>query len=216
MIKMMYTKILNKILEDGIYIERKLPLISLYNYNLQLNNIQLENLINLISINRKKRFKTEFNLFLSGQNNVNIYNYFNIPYWDYIGEKFINSYPKFYPKFNDIQKDFKEDSKNYVLFLGNNEYSNQQPCISAIQFQNHNNKLYISVLQRSCDANLGFLADVYHLNLFAQKLNINIENINILYGNIHIYKNNIEETKRYIKENGKNKPYKFIQNNLKR
>jgi hypothetical protein len=80
MIKMMYTKILNKILEDGIYIERKLPLISLYNYNLQLNNIQLENLINLISINRKKRFKTEFNLFLSGQNNVNIYNYFNIPY----------------------------------------------------------------------------------------------------------------------------------------
>lgn len=210
---MIYINLLNKILEDGTFIKREFSLISLYNYNLNLNKENLEEVINSISDKRKKKFKQEFNLFIDGYDNVAVYNYFNIPYWNYIGETFINSYPQYYPKFNKIKNTIKEDSKNNVLFLGDGEKSNQQPCMSAIQFQKSKDKLYISVLQRSCDANLGFLSDIYHLNLFAKKLNIEIENISILYGNLHIYENNIEETKRYIKEQGKNCPYKFIQNN---
>jgi thymidylate synthase len=213
---MIYENLLNKILNSGTFIKRDFSLISLYNENLKLEKTDLEELINLISEKRQKKFRTEFNLFLEGHDNVGVYNYFNIPYWNYIGDKFINSYPHYYLNFNLIQKNIKEDSKNHVLFLGNSNYSNQQPCMSAIQFQKHDNKLYISVLQRSCDANLGFLADIYHLNLFAKKLNTEIENINILYGNLHIYENNIDETKRYIEDNGYNQPYKFIQNNRKR
>jgi len=210
-----YKNLLNKILNEGIFIEREFSLISLYNENLKLNKNDIAELINLIPEKRQKKFKLEFDLFLEWHNKVAVYNYFNINYWNYLGDEFINSYPQFYPNFNNIKNDFKENSKNHVLFLGNNEYSNQQPCMSAIQFQK-NNKLYISVLQRSCDANLGFLADIYHLTLFGKKLNTEIENISILYGNLHIYENNINETKRYINDNDLNNTYKFIQNNHKR
>jgi thymidylate synthase len=215
-VKMIYENLLQKILTDGEHIKRKLPLISLYNYNLNLSNDNINELLNDITEQRKKKFRVEFDLFLEGNDSIAVYNYFNISYWNYIGDNFINSYPQYYPKFNKIKNNIKEDSKNFVLYLGNGEKSNQQPCISCIQFQLHNDKLYLSVLQRSCDANLGLLADIYHLTLFANKINKPIENLNILYGNLHIYENNISETNRYIRENGQDKPYKFIQNNLVR
>lgn len=213
---MIYKKILEKILCEGKFIERDIPLVSLYNYNLNLNNNDLNEIISEISQERKDKFETEFTLFMQGFEDTETYKFFGINYWNYIGDKFINSYPKYYPKFQNIKSNLKEDSKNQVLYLGNNNPSNQQCCMSTIQFQKHSNKLYITALQRSCDANLGFLSDIYHLKLFKNLLKLPIENISILYGNIHIYQNNINESKRFIFDDGQKQPYKFIQNNKKR
>jgi hypothetical protein len=126
---MKYKEILNKILEDGEFISREFSLISLYNFNLNLTPKCLENILKLIPETRKQKFETEFNLFIKGETEVKKYKENNINYWNYLGEKFINSYPQFYSKMNF---NLKENSKNHVLFLGNNEYSNQQPCVSCI------------------------------------------------------------------------------------
>jgi thymidylate synthase len=211
----MYKQILEKILTEGQHIDRgNKSLTSLYNFDLQLSKSTLNYYINEIPINRQLKFETELELFLGGTTSTKFYEYYNIKYWNYIGEYFINSYPQYYPKFLELKNNFKDNSKNHVLYFGNGEYSNQQACTSCIQFQKSNNNLYVSVLQRSSDANLGFLADLYHLKLLCNMLgNFENTNINILYGNLHIYDNNKLETLKYLNNNTSLSKFKFKQNN---
>ena len=89
----------------------------------------------------------------------------------------------------------KRNSKNYVLFLGKNDTeSNQQPCLSLIQFQINNGKLVISAYQRSSDANLGLPADIYHLYLISRQIKLPLKSITLMLGNVHVYDNNKENT----------------------
>ena len=93
----------------------------------------------------------------------------------------------------------KRNSKNYVLFLGsNNTETNQQPCLSLIQFQIDNGKLVLTAYQRSSDANLGLPADIYHLYLISRQINVPLKSITLFLGNVHIYENNIESTKELL------------------
>ena len=102
------------------------------------------------------------------------------------------------PKPQKINKE-KRNSKNYVLFLGKNDTeSNQQPCLSLIQFQIENGKLVLSAYQRSSDASLGLPADIYHLYLISRQIEIPLKSINLFLANVHIYENNIEPTKRLL------------------
>ena len=89
-----------------------------------------------------------------------------------------------------------------MLFLGSNDTeSNQQPCLSLIQFQIDNGKLIISAYQRSSDANLGLPSDIYHLFLISKKINVQLKSITLFLGNVHIYENNIEGTKELLAGN---------------
>ena len=89
----------------------------------------------------------------------------------------------------------KRNSKNYVLFLGKNDTeSNQQPCLSLIQFQINNGKLVISAYQRSSDANLGLPADIYHLYLISRQIKLPLKSITLMLANVHVYDNNKENT----------------------
>ena len=115
----------------------------------------------------------------------------------------VNSYPTYFeqlpPLIAKINKE-KRNSKNYVLFLGRNDTeTNQQPCLSLIQFQIDNGKLVISAYQRSSDASLGLPADLYHLYLISRQIDLPLKSITLTLGNVHIYENNIDSTKRLLK-----------------
>ena len=82
----------------------------------------------------------------------------------------------------------KRNSKNYVLFLGKNDTeSNQQPCLSLIQFQISDGKLIVSAYQRSSDANLGLPADIYHLYLISRQIDVPLKSITIMFGKVHLW-----------------------------
>lgn len=96
----------------------------------------------------------------------------------------------------------KRSSKNYVLFLGSTgAESNQQPCLSLIQFQIDNGELVLTAYQRSSDANLGLPADIYHLYLIARQIDLPLRSITLFLGNVHIYSNNVEATRALLAGN---------------
>lgn len=82
------------------------------------------------------------------------------------------------------------------MFLGSTDAeSNQSPCLSLIQFQIDDDKLVVSAYQRSCDANLGLPADIYHLYLISRQIDFPLKSITLNIGNVHIYENNVDATK---------------------
>jgi thymidylate synthase len=119
--------------------------------------------------------------------------------WTYL----VNSYPTYFeqlPSLIDKINREKRTSKNYVLFLGsNNTESNQQPCLSLIQFQIEKGKLVVSAYQRSSDASLGLPSDIYHLYLITKQINLELKSITLFLGNVHIYENNIENTSSLLR-----------------
>jgi len=151
----------------------------------------------------RNKLKTELQLFQNGERLTEKYREAGISWWDYCGPMLVNSYPTYFeqlpPLIAKINKE-KRNSKNYVLFLGRNDTeTNQQPCLSLIQFQIDNGKLVISAYQRSSDASLGLPADLYHLYLISRQIDLPLKSITLTLGNVHIYENNIDSTKRLLK-----------------
>ena len=150
----------------------------------------------------KKKLKDELNLFMSGERSTQAYREVGVSWWDYCGPILVNSYPTYFEKLpkliEKINKE-KRNSKNYVLFLGSNDTeSNQQPCLSLVQFQIENGKLVISAYQRSSDASLGLPCDIYHLYLISKQIDLPLKSITVMLGNVHIYENNLENTKALL------------------
>ncbi|WP_435138935.1 thymidylate synthase [Formosa sp. A9] len=149
------------------------------------------------------KLKKELELFQKGERSTEAYREAGITWWDYCGPILVNSYPTYFEKLPALIKRInkeKRNSKNYVLFLGATDAeSNQQPCLSLIQFQVDNGKLVVSAYQRSSDANLGLPADIYHLYLISQKIDLPLKSITLNLGNVHIYENNLKATKQLLK-----------------
>ena len=86
-----------------------------------------------------------------------------------------------------------------MLFIGETGVETSQlPCLSLIQFQISNEKLHITVYQRSADSNLGLPSDIYHTLLISKMIDIPLANITFFIGNAHIYSNNIDKTKQLL------------------
>lgn len=198
-----YHQILEKILKRGKNQKNKKGHITfLLNQKLNLNPIDLLNIFEGRTMPRNK-LKQELNLFMAGERLTEKYRDAGIAWWDYVGPIMVNSYPTYFeqlpPLIDQINRE-KRNSKNYVLFLGqNNTESSQQPCLSLIQFQIANNKLYLTAYQRSSDASLGLPSDIYHLYLISRMIDLELANITLMLGNVHIYRNNIEPTKELLK-----------------
>lgn len=197
-----YHKILQKILISGKLQENKKGNITyLINEKLELKPVDLLELFEGHGIARKK-LKDELTLFMAGERLTEAYRESGITWWDYCGPILVNSYPTYFeqlPKLIEKINKEKRNSKNYVLFLGsNNTESNQQPCLSLIQFQVVNQKLVITAYQRSSDASLGLPSDIYHLYLISKQIKLKIKSITLFLGNVHIYQNNIEPTKALL------------------
>ena len=150
----------------------------------------------------KKKLKDELVLFMAGERSTEAYRNIGVSWWDYCGPILVNSYPTYFeqlPKLIEKINKEKRTSKNYVLFLGsNNSESNQQPCLSLIQFQIENERLIISAYQRSSDANLGLPSDIYHLYLISKQIGLQLKSITLFLGNVHVYENNIDGTKALL------------------
>lgn len=193
-----YYSILDKILSSGKLQEnRKGRIKYLLNEQLALTPADLLDIFEGHSIARKK-LKTELELFMQGERNVEKYRNVGINWWDYCGSVLVNSYPtyleKLPPLIDKINRE-KRNSKNYVLFLGATEAeSNQAPCLSLVQFQIDDGELVVSAYQRSSDANLGLPADMYHLYLMSRQIDLPLKSITLNLGNVHIYENNIDKT----------------------
>ena len=194
-----YYQTLEKILEQGKpQTNRKGKIRYLLNEQLSLMPADLLDIFESHGIARKK-LKNELQLFMQGERQVEKYREAGIKWWDYCGSVLVNSYPTYFEKLPPLIAKInreKRNSKNYVLFLGETgAESSQAPCLSLVQFQIDEGELVLSAYQRSSDANLGLLADIYHLYLMARQIDLPLKNITLNLGNVHIYESNLEHTR---------------------
>jgi thymidylate synthase len=197
-----YHEILNKIVKKGkLQINNKGSITYLLNQTLELKPIDLLELFESHPV-AKKKLKDELSLFMAGERSTEAYRDIGVSWWDYCGPILVNSYPTYFeqlPKLIEKINKERRTSKNYVLFLGsNNTESNQQPCLSLIQFQIANGKLVVSAYQRSSDANLGLPSDIYHLYLISKQIGLPLKSITLFLGNVHVYENNIDSTRALL------------------
>lgn len=197
-----YYMILEKILASGkTQSNRKGDIRYLLNEQLTLSPADLLDIFEGHNIARKK-LRSELQLFMQGERNVEKYREAGINWWDYCGSILVNSYPTYFAKLPPLIARInqeKRNSKNYVLFLGETgAESNQAPCLSLVQFQIDAGQLVLSAYQRSSDANLGLPADIYHLYLMSRQINLPLQSITLNLGNVHIYKTNIDHTLNLI------------------
>lgn len=197
-----YHQILHKVLAKGkTQTNKKGNIRYLLNEELLLTPADLLDIFEGHGIARKK-LRSELQLFMQGERNVEKYRDAGINWWDYCGSILVNSYPTYFEKLPPLIEKInceKRSSKNYVLFLGaTNAESNQAPCLSLVQFQIDEGELVVTAYQRSSDANLGLPADIYHLYLMARQIDLPLKSITLFLGNVHIYQNNIEKTESLL------------------
>ena len=193
-----YHQILTKVLANGkTQTNKKGNIRYLLNEQLSLTPADLLDIFEGHGIARKK-LRSELQLFMQGERNIEKYRDAGINWWDYCGSILVNSYPTYFEKLPPLIEKInreKRSSKNYVLFLGaTNAESNQAPCLSLVQFQIEDGELILSAYQRSSDANLGLPTDIYHLYLMSRQIDLPLKSITLFLGNVHIYQNNIEKT----------------------
>jgi thymidylate synthase len=197
-----YHAILKEIQEKGkSQTNKKGNITYLLNKKLELKPADLLELLEGHPVARNK-LKNELRLFMQGERSTEAYREVGVAWWDYCGPILVNSYPTYFEKLPALIEKInreKRTSKNYLLFLGSNgSESNQQPCLSLIQFQIQKDKLILSAYQRSSDASLGLPADIYHLYLISRQINLPLKSITVFLANVHIYDNNIEATNRLL------------------
>ena len=197
-----YYSILGKILAEGkTQTNKKGNIKYLLNQQMSMTPADLLDIFEGHPIARKK-LKSELQLFMQGERNVEKYRDVGISWWDYCGSILVNSYPTYFEKLPGLIRKInteKRSSKNYVLFLGSTDAeTNQAPCLSLVQFQIDCGGLVISAYQRSSDANLGLPADIYHLYLISRQIELPLQSITLNLGNVHIYETNIENTQKLL------------------
>lgn len=200
-----YYQILSKVLANGkCQTNKKGSIKYLLNEQLSLTPADLLDIFESHGIARKK-LKSELQLFMQGERQVEKYRDVGINWWDFCGSVLVNSYPTYFEKLPPLIAKInreKRNSKNYVLFLGSTDAeSNQAPCLSLVQFQIDEGELVVSAYQRSSDANLGLPSDIYHLYLMARQIDLPLKSITLNLGNVHIYENNIDRTKSLLEGN---------------
>ena len=197
-----YHLILKKILTEGKeQANKKGNIRYLLDEQLRLTPADLLDIFEEHSLARKK-LRTELQLFMQGERDVERYHEAGITWWDYCGQTLINSYPTYFEKLPPLVEKInleRRNSKNYVLFLGSTDAeTNQAPCLSLVQFQIDNGELVVSAYQRSSDANLGLPSDIYHLYLMARQIDLPLKRITLTFGNVHIYENNLDGTRKLL------------------
>lgn len=197
-----YYSMLEKVLKsDKTQQNKKGGIRYLLNEQITLTPADLLDIFESHGIARKK-LRSELNLFMAGERNVEKYREAGINWWDYCGAILVNSYPTYFEKLPPLIAKInreKRNSKNYVLFLGETGVeSNQMPCLSLVQFQIDEGELVVSAYQRSSDANLGLPADIYHLYLISRQIDLPLKSITLNLGNVHIYESNEINTRRLL------------------
>ena len=198
-----YYKLLEKIISNGKkQTNKKGNITYLINESLKLNENNILRILKEHPI-AKKKLSNELELYCSGVTSVKEYNAVGITWWDYCYPEMINTYPTYFKKLpaliEKINKE-KRPSKNYMLFIGETGVETSQlPCLSLMQFQISEERLHVTVFQRSADSNLGLPSDIFQTYLISQKIDITLGSITFFIGNAHIYDNNLINTEQLLK-----------------
>ena len=198
-----YYKLLEKIISNGKkQTNKKGNITYLINESLKLNENDILRILKEHPI-AKKKLSNELELYCSGITSVKEYNAVGITWWDYCYPEMINTYPTYFKKLpvliEKINKE-KRSSKNYMLFIGETGVETSQlPCLSLMQFQISEERLHVTVFQRSADSNLGLPSDIFQAYLISQKIDITLGSITFFIGNAHIYDNNLNKTELLLK-----------------
>lgn len=197
-----YFEMLNKIVNEGRHQNNKKGAITyLLNQELTVTPADLLDIFEDHSVARKK-LRAELSLYMKGETSISKYREAGISWWDYCGETLVNSYPTYFEKLPALVEEInrtKRNSKNYVLFIGETGVeTNQQPCLSLIQFQIEDGQLVLTAYQRSSDANLGLPSDLYHLYLIARQIDLPLKSITLFLGNVHVYDTNRAATEALL------------------
>ncbi len=208
-----YYETLSRIMSEGkLQTNKKGSIKYLTNQVLHLTPADLLDIFETHGIARKK-LRTELQMFEAGITSTEQYRAEGITWWDYCGDTLHNSYPTYFRKLPALVekiKTEKKNSKNYVLFLGETgAETNQQPCLSLVQFQIEDGGVIVSAYQRSSDASLGLPSDIYHLYLMAREIELPLKSITLFLGNVHIYESNLLNTFRLLQGE---KDVKFVLN----
>lgn len=208
-----YYETLSRIMSEGkLQTNKKGSIKYLTNQVLHLTPADLLDIFETHGIARKK-LRTELQMFEAGITSTERYRAEGITWWDYCGDTLHNSYPTYFRKLPALVekiKTEKKSSKNYVLFLGETgAETNQQPCLSLVQFQIEDGGVIVSAYQRSSDASLGLPSDIYHLYLMAREIDLPLKSITLFLGNVHIYESNLLNTFRLLQGE---KDVKFVLN----
>ena len=208
-----YYSMLSTIMSEGKQQTNKKGSIKyLTNQVLHLTPADLLDIFETHGIARKK-LRTELQMFEAGITSTEQYRAEGITWWDYCGDTLHNSYPTYFRKLPALVekiKTEKKNSKNYVLFLGETgAETNQQPCLSLVQFQIEDGSVIVSAYQRSSDASLGLPSDIYPLYLMARETDLPLKSITLFLGNVHIYESNLLNTFRLLQGE---KDVKFVLN----
>ena len=208
-----YYSMLSTIMSEGrLQTNKKGSIKYLTNQVLHLTPADLLDIFETHGIARKK-LRTELQMFEAGITSTEQYRAEGITWWDYCGDTLHNSYPTYFRKLPALVekiKTEKKNSKNYVLFLGETgAETNQQPCLSLVQFQIEDGSVIVSAYQRSSDASLGLPSDIYHLYLMAREIDLPLKSITLFLGNVHIYESNLLNTFRLLQGE---KDVKFVLN----
>ena len=197
-----YYRTLQRIVSNGkTQSNKKGDITYLLNETLSMSPEDLSNIFKDHPI-AKSKLKKELELYFKGETSTTKYNQEGIKWWDYCSPTLVNSYPTYFKKLpaliDKINRE-KRSSKNYILFIGETGIeTNQLPCLSLIQFQISEEKLNVTVYQRSADSSLGLPSDVYQIYLISELIDIELNNITFFIGNAHIYENNLENTKKLL------------------
>jgi thymidylate synthase len=112
------------------------------------------------------------------------------------------------------------NSRRIITEIWDNEKLDKMaltPCVHLTQWTVENNKLILSVRQRSCDVALGLVSNIWQYqvlqHLIAKECNLEVGELIWTVDNIHIYDRHIDKIKEQIKREKFNRP-KFKINNF--
>ena len=112
----------------------------------------------------RKKLKTELQMFKAGITSTEQYRAEDITWWDYCGERLVNSYPTYFRKFPELARKIRSEmrtSKNYVLFLGETgAETNQQPCVLLANVHRYESNLLAAFRLLQGEQNVKFALNV--------------------------------------------------------
>lgn len=218
--ELQYKNLLKKTLKNG---ELKKNRTGVNTYSIFSENIKIDISSYFPILTGKKifenTFKTEFEWFINGGTNTDIFKKNNVKIWDkwadkdgnlgkVYGYQMINFNSSGYNQLNELINNIKNDkfSRRHIISLWNPIELNEMalpPCYLYFQFYiNNNNEINLYVVQRSADLFAGVPYDICLFSLFllyvAEKTGLKAKEISYNIVDAHIYTNHLNGVNEYL------------------
>lgn len=219
--ELQYQKILKECLTKGIYRDDRTGVgsYSLFDKHIQIDVSKYYPIITGRKVSQRI-FETEFEWFMNGETNIKRFQERNIHIWDawadgygYLGPVYgyqmLNFNGQGINQLEQVIHSIKTNpnSRRHIISLWNPAQTHEMalpPCYHNFQFYVENNKLNLSITQRSGDLFLGIPYDVALftrlLIYIANKCGLNPHMVSLHIVDAHIYKNQLVAINDYLNQ----------------